>query len=100
MTNDKKTPIILHGYNLVERTKCNVDIVIKKKNISIIKGTVYNEKHEPAVGAAIEVKEINCSSKKSTILGYCFTDDKGEYAFSLVATCGICYEISIYSPLI
>lgn len=100
MTNDKKTPIILHGYNLMERTKCNVDIVIKKKNISIIKGTVYNEKHKPAVGAAIEVKEINCFNKKSTILGYCFTDNKGKYVFSLTAAYGMCYEISIYSPLI
>lgn len=100
MKSDRGSSIILHGYNLLELNRCKVVMNIKSKNITIIRGTIYTENNEPSIGVAIEVKKINCSNKKSLIIGYCFTDDKGEYVFPLEATYGMCYEISIYSPLI
>lgn len=87
-----------------KKIKCNsrheVDIVMEKRNISIIKGTVYNEDGDLAVGAAIEVREVDCVSKEKIILGYSFTDCKGEYAFSIEPKCNKFYELNIYSPLL
>ncbi|MBW6409476.1 hypothetical protein [Clostridium weizhouense] len=95
-----KNSIILYGCKLMSLDSLQLDIIAKMKQLSIIKGKIYNENLEPSIGAVIEVKEINPYSKKYTILGYCFTNDKGEYVFSLEAKCGMDYEFSIYSPLI
>ncbi|MDR5585907.1 MULTISPECIES: hypothetical protein [Clostridium] len=98
--NNKKEPIVLYGSRLKCSKMHEVNIVIKKKKSTIIKGNVYNEQHEPSIWAAVEVKEINCLTECCKILGYCFTDYKGEYLFLLQPACGRRYEISIYSPLV
>ncbi|AOR23412.1 hypothetical protein [Clostridium taeniosporum] len=100
MQNEKKKSIILYGSNLKCSKMCKVDIVVNNKRTTIIKGNVYNTDHSPLVGAAIEVKEINCETNRFKILGYCFTDYRGEYAFSLNPSWEMRYEILIYSPLI
>ncbi|GAA0076329.1 hypothetical protein UT300005_07070 [Clostridium sp. CTA-5] len=94
-----KTSIVLYGYELMCEENLNIDIVITNRKASIVKGIIYNEKHEPAVGAVIETKEFNPYIKKYRILGYFFTNNKGEYAFLLRPIYGMYYEFSIYSPL-
>ena len=96
---DKNQSIILYGSRLKCSTMHEVNIVIKKIT-TIIKGNVYNEQHEPSIGAVVEVQEINSLTEHCNILGYCFTNYKGEYAFLLQPAYGRRYEIYIYSPLI
>ncbi|KFX54475.1 hypothetical protein HYH39_01085 [Clostridium botulinum] len=96
---NKNQSIILYGSRLKCSTMHEVNIVIKKKITTIIKGNVYNEQHEPSIGAVVEVQEINSLTEHCNILGYCFTDYKGEYAFLLQPAYGRRYEIYIYSPL-
>ncbi|NFG23114.1 hypothetical protein FDB23_00130 [Clostridium botulinum] len=97
---NKKKSIVLDGSKLKCSKMYEVNIVIEKKITTIIKGNVYNQQHEPSIGAAVEVKEINCLTEQCKILGYCFTNYKGEYAFLLQPACGKRYEIYIYSPLV
>lgn len=96
---NKNQSIILYGSRLKCNTMHEVNIVIKKIT-TIIKGNVYNEQHEPSIGAVVEVQEINSLTEHCNILGYCFTNYKGEYAFLLQPAYGRRYEIYIYSPLI
>ncbi|HBJ1652183.1 hypothetical protein [Clostridium botulinum] len=96
----EKKAIILNGLKLHSNKMCKINIVIRKKNTTIIKGNVYNENHDPSIGAVVQVKEINCGTGDFRILGYCFTNYKGEYVFSLQPVCKTRYEILIYSPLV
>ncbi len=67
--------------------------------LSIIKGTIYNEKMELVYNSVIQVSEIDPITKLSKILGYTTTDINGSYAFALEASEDKFYELSIYPPL-
>lgn len=95
----KAQSIILHGSNLKCSNMHKINIILRKENRTIIRGFVYDENNEPVMGAAVEVKESNCFTGKFTVLGYCFTNYKGEYVFCVQPKVGMHYEISIYSPL-
>lgn len=95
----KKTSILIKTNNLNCRTKYNLNIILKSSKRVIIKGTVYNAKKQPSIGAAIEIIQINCKSRIKEILGYSYTDNKGEYLFSIEVLPDMSYEIAVYSPL-
>lgn len=95
----KAQSIILYGSKLKCSDIKKINIILRKKYRTIIKGLVYDENNEPSIGAAVEVKQLNCFTGKFNILGYCFTNYKGEYVFCVQPEFGIHYEISIYSPL-
>lgn len=76
-----------------------LNLVLNMGKGTIIKGTVYAGNHMPSVGAAIKVVEINPCNNQKKILGYTYTDDKGEYQFRLVPMPCMVYEFIAYSPL-
>lgn len=75
----------------------NINIRIKMKDKSIVRGVVYSSNCDFCIGAAVEVKEKNRYTEEITILGYCFTDNKGEYTFVVEPKLDCLYEISVYS---
>lgn len=95
----KKTSILIKTNNLNCGAKCNLNIILNSNKTVIIKGIVYNAKKEVSVGAAIEVIQINCRSNEKKILGYSYTDNKGEYLFAIEVLPYMVYEFAIYSPL-
>jgi hypothetical protein len=99
MALGKKTSILINSNNFNCRTKYNLNIILKSKKRVIVKGTVYNKKKIPSIGAVIEVIEVDCRNNTRKILGYSYTDDKGEYLFCIEAFSYMLYEIVIYSPL-
>lgn len=99
MKSCEKTSILINTNNLNCRTKYNLNIILKSKKRVIIKGIVYNAKKQPSIGAAIEMIQIDCQSNIKKILGYSYTDDKGEYLFCIEVLPYMIYEIAIYSPL-
>ena len=60
MKSCKKTSILINTNNLNCRTKYNLNIILKSKKRVIIRGTVYNAKKQPSIGAAIEIIQIDC----------------------------------------
>jgi hypothetical protein len=95
----KKASILIDTNNLNCRIKYNLNIILKSRKKVIIKGIVYNKKEKPSVGAAIEVMQVDRRSNVINILGYAYTDDKGEYLFCIEVLPYMLYEIAIYSPL-
>lgn len=95
----KKTSILIDTINLNCKIKYNLNIILKSKRRVIIKGTVYNKKQQPSIGAAIEMIQIDCRNNIKKILGYSYTDCKGEYLFFIEVLPYMLYEIAIYSPL-
>ena len=67
--------------------------------MSIIKGIVYKPDGGLSCGAAIEVRQMNPTNCKRTILGYTYTNNKGEYVFALQANSCMLYEITVYAAL-
>lgn len=95
----KKSSFIINGNNLRYCSENHVNIHLKRQNFQIIKGTVYNQKQEPSIGAAVQVVEISCKNHSRHLLGYTLTDENGHYLFSLVAKPCMKYELAIYDPL-
>lgn len=79
--------------------KNTLNLILNMEKSTIIKGNVYAGNHVPSVGASIKVVEINPFNKQKKILGYTYTDDKGEYQFRLVPIPYMIYEFVAYSPL-
>lgn len=75
----------------------NINIHMNIKDKSIVKGVVYNSNCDFCIGAAVEIKEKNRDTEEITILGYCFTDNKGQYTFVVEPNLDCLYEISVYS---
>ncbi|MDR3594085.1 hypothetical protein [Clostridium sp.] len=100
MKSCKEPNIIINTNDLNCRTKYNLDIILMSKRRVIIRGTVYNAKKQPSIGAAIEVIQIEPKSNAREILGYSYTDNKGEYLFSMEVLPYMIYELKIYSPLV
>lgn len=100
MNMGKKTSILIETNNLNCRTKYNLNIILNSnRRRVIIKGIVYNAKKHPSIGAAIEVTQINYKSNTKEILGYSYTNNKGEYLFAMEILPHTVYEFAIYSPL-
>lgn len=76
-----------------------MNLTVCSKNMRIVKGRIVDSNCKPCKGVAIEVKEINTFTKEKKLLGYAFTNDIGEYAFSIEVFKSSIYELSIYSPL-
>jgi hypothetical protein len=75
-------------------------IRLKKKNVQIIKGTVYTTHHSPYKGVIVEVIQISGDDCKRIVLGYTLTDEGGEYAIAIEAKCFAIYELAVYMPLL
>jgi len=95
----KKTSILIKTNNLSCGAKYDLNIILKLNRTVIIKGIVYNSKKKPSIGAAIEVIQINSKSNTKEILGYSYTNNKGEYLFAMEILPYMVYEFAIYSPL-
>jgi len=97
----KKTSILIKTNNLNCGEKYNLNIILNlnSNKTVIIKGIVYNAKKQPSIGAVIEVIQINCKSNDKEILGYSYTNNKGEYLFAIEVLPYMVYEFAIYSPL-
>lgn len=67
--------------------------------ISIVKGTIYNEGGGVVSGAVIQVMQIDPSTKSSLNLGYTITDINGFYTFPIEGQKDKIYELSIFPPL-
>lgn len=67
--------------------------------MSIIEGTIYNEKKELIFNAVIKITEINPETKLIKEMGYTTTDINGKYAFSIDAYINNIYQLTIYPPL-
>lgn len=77
--------------------KLKLDICTR--NRSIIKGVVYNQCGKLAVDSAVEFREINACTNESVVLGYCITNERGEYVFVVEPKIDMLYEVLVYSPL-
>ena len=95
----KKASFIINGAKLQSCTNNHFNFKLEKQNFQIIKGTVYNQKQEPCIGATVQVIQISCKDNARCLLGYVQTDEKGEYLFSLEAKPCMKYELTIYAPL-
>lgn len=96
----QKNYILINSNDLNSRTKYNLNIILMSEKRVIIKGTVYNEKKQPSIGAVIEIIQIDYKKSIKDVLGYSYTDNKGEYTLSVEVSPKMFYEIGIYSPLI
>jgi hypothetical protein len=99
MRSCEKKSILIKTNNLNCRIKYNLNIILNSNRRVIIKGVVYNTKKQPSIGAAIEIIQIDLRSMTKKILGYSYTDSKGEYLFSIEVLPYMFYEIAVYSPL-
>ena len=90
---------LIRGKSLKPGESNILNLILDVKKSTLIKGTVYAQNDVPSVGASIKVVEINPSNKKRKILGYTFTDDKGEYRFKVIPIFYMIYEFTVYSPL-
>ena len=100
MKSSKRNYILLDCNYLDETKRYNLNIILSPKKRVIIKGKVYNSKKQPSIGAVIEVIQFDSKRNIEDILGYSYTDNKGEYLFSIEVSPKKYYEIRIYSPLI
>ncbi|APM41293.1 hypothetical protein BS101_13885 [Clostridium kluyveri] len=94
-----KRSILINTNNLNHCSKYNLNVILKCHKRVIVKGTVYNSNKIPSIGAAIEVIQVNCDSNVKKIIGYAYTNNRGEYLFCLEVLPDIFYEMNIYSPL-
>lgn len=92
--------ILLEDYMLSTNMPNQLNIKLQRKNVQIVKGTVYTSLHEICEGAIIEVKQINAMDCSRTVLGYTITNEKGEYAITIEANCCAIYEFVVYMPFI
>jgi len=99
MKSCKKTSIVINANNLKCKTKYNLNIILMSKKRTIIRGTVYNSKKQPSIGAVIEIVQIDFKRNTREILGYSYTNNKGKYLISIEVLPDMFYEIAIYSPL-
>lgn len=67
--------------------------------LSIIKGTIYNEQRKVIWNAIIKVTEIDPVTQTYNELGYTLTDRDGNYAFALNASIDYIYQLTIYPPI-
>jgi len=79
--------------------KNTFNLILDVEKSTLIKGTVYAGNHVPSVGASIKVVEINQLNKQRKILGYTYTDNKGQYQFKITPISYMLYEFTAYSPL-
>jgi hypothetical protein len=98
--NGKRPSILLKGRQLKVHTHYQLEVVLNCRCLQIIKGIVYDQKQQPSVGAALKLTEISNKNHAKSILGYCFTDAKGEYLFAIEALPWMRYEITVYAPLL
>lgn len=96
---NNKNCILIRGKSLKPGERNILTLILNVKKSTLIKGTVYAEKDVPSVGASIKVVEINPLNKKRKILGYTFTDNKGEYQFKVIPISYMIYKFTAYSPL-
>lgn len=100
MKSPKRNYILL-DCNCLDKTKrYNLNIILSPKKRVIIKGKVYNSKKQPSIEAVIEVIQFDSKRNIKEIIGYSYTNNKGEYLFSIEVLPKMYYEIKIYSPLI
>lgn len=99
MNCSKKASFIINGNNLLYCNENHINITLKRQNFQIINGTVYNQKQEPCIGAAVQVVQISCYDHTRKLLGYTLTDESGHYLFSIDAKPCMKYELTIYAPL-
>lgn len=66
--------------------------------ISILKGTIYNENGGVVSQAIINIMQIDPQTKESINLGYTITDNDGLYTFPIDGQRDKIYEISIFPP--
>lgn len=96
----KRPSILLEGRQLNDHTHYQLEFVLDCRCLQIIKGIVYDQNQKPSVGAALKVTQIRNKNHAKSILGYCFTDEKGEYLFAIEALPWMKYEIMVYAPLL
>lgn len=92
--------IIIKSSDLVEGKPYTVKVVIPQKQEFKIKGTVYDKDLRPIPNAAIEIIEINKISGDSKVIGNIFSDESGEYSYTVEPKVELQYKITAYSPLI
>lgn len=97
--NDNLNCILIRGKSLKPGEKNILNLVLNVERSTLIYGTVYAGKYVPSVGASIKVVEINPFNKTRKILGYTYTDDKGEYQFKVIPISYMIYEFTVYSAL-
>lgn len=98
-SNNNCNCILIRGKSLKSEGKNILNLIINTEKSTLIKGTVYAGKSVPSVGASIKVVEINPFNKERRILGYTYTDGKGEYQFKVIPISYMIYEFTVYSPL-
>jgi len=99
MNNNNLNCILIRGKSLKPGEKNILNLTLNAERSTLVKGTVYEGKYVPSVGASIKVVEINPLNKKRKILGYTYTDDKGEYQFRVIPISYMLYEFTAYSAL-
>ena len=96
--NNNFNCILIRGESLKPGKKNILNLILITEKSTLIKGTVYVGKDVPSVGASIKVVEINPFNKERKLLGYTYTDDKGEYQFKVIPISYMIYEFTAYSP--
>ena len=91
--------IILFGSKLRPNSQYNFNLMLRTQRFQIIRGTVYDQNHQPSIGAVIQITQIRVDNNKRKILGYCYTDENGEYVFATQALFHMKYEMAVYAPL-
>lgn len=74
-------------------------LVVPNQNETLVNGIIYNPDCTKSPGAIVEVVEVNPLNNERILLGYTFTNESGEYGFTLSFNPYSVYEFNVYSPL-
>ncbi|WP_141722963.1 carboxypeptidase-like regulatory domain-containing protein [Cellulosilyticum sp. I15G10I2] len=100
MKGRSQASIILCGSKLRRNRQYNVNVILRTHRFQIIRGTVYDHSQQPSIGAVVQITQIRADdNNKRKILGYCSTDENGEYVFAISALACMKYEMAVYAPL-
>lgn len=96
MSTDERSIIIISSQCLEPGGVFCITKKVKSSNTVLIKGRVLNPDNSPSIGACVEVIELEI---KEITLGYVFTNNKGDFGFTINYKPNVDYKLNIYSPL-
>lgn len=99
MKNQRTTSIMIFGSKLRQNMQYNFNVMLRTHSFQIIRGTVYDHNKKPSKGAVIQITQIRMDNNRRQILGYSYTDEKGQYVFTIQALSYMKYEMTVYAPL-
>lgn len=98
MYNKCNKSIILDSRCLLEHEHVKLNVIIRKKNNTLIQGIVYNPQDIPIQNACVEIIRKNKENDEE-ILGYVFTNGEGKYGVVLEIDPCSEYIFNVYSSL-